>query len=450
MQTIYEQPELGLYREPKYVFFNGSIKCIGYQARSDWQEMQYGWSKFVIHHPFDHLFCNEAEKKLESGPHMDKNCWNDTKQSFLCPISFKCISKHRLRNGIEDCDIIEDEFYKIKFEDEEDSQTCYKKNKHRLNCSGNPSICLPVSIIGDGYNHCNTTDDEFIIELKWVFADRKCITPDSIECNILKTYIQSNSSVLLLDNSKIISFREYCDTVWHLPRGFDESLCKEWKCPKDQYQCLTGHCIPIISEYTDVYSVENVDWDCPDASDDIGLLGITQLSEHNAQLISDSDLEKIKNQTILYRTSDMSSFVFFTTYCNIHREYKCILANVNNSVNFTINRPCINLTQIGDGIIDCYGGLDERNLLTCGNNTHEQRGFDFHCNDQECIPYRQLCEKRCSNNADSVLCDQLPTLWSSSCVYPTKHMDICKYIGPPECHIFESNGYYCDIQRSSK
>jgi hypothetical protein len=33
--------------------------------------------------------------------------------------------------------------------------------------------------------------------------------------------------------------------VWDLSRGFDESLCNEWKCPKDQYQCLTGHCIPI-------------------------------------------------------------------------------------------------------------------------------------------------------------------------------------------------------------
>jgi hypothetical protein len=123
---------------------------------------------------------------------------------------------------------------------------------------------------------------------------------------------------------------------------------------------------------------------------------------------------------------------------------------VNDPLNFTINRPCINLTQIGDGIIDCYGGLDERNLLTCGNNIHEQRGFDFHCSDQECIPYRHLCEKRCSNNADNPLCVRLPTLWNSSCSYPKKHTDICLNVATSECYLFNTMGYYCDIQRYRK
>jgi hypothetical protein len=244
---------------------------------------------------------------------------------------------------------------------------------------------------------------------KWTLADHKCITPNSIECNFLKTYIQSNLSVLLPDDSKTISFREYCDTVWHLPRGSDESLCNEWKCPKDQYQCLTGHCAPvpqvIFESFDDLLFHPMHDWNCPDASDNIGLLRITQQSEHNSKIISQSHLEQRKARLLL--DNNNSAIAPFAAICNASKEYGCILANVTDPLNFTINRPCINLTQIGDGIIDCYGGLDERNLLTCGNNTHEQRGFDFHCSDQQCISYHNLCTERCSNKADSLLCSTI-------------------------------------------
>ncbi|CAF3181267.1 unnamed protein product [Rotaria sp. Silwood2] len=99
--------------------------------------------------------------------------------------------------------------------------------------------------------------------------------------------------------------------------------------------------------------------------------------------------------------------ITFDTFCNYTEEYGCILANVNDPLNFAINRQCINLTQIGDGVINCYGGLDERNILTCGNNLYEQHGFNFHCNDQECMLYHLLCQQRCANNADSLFYDQL-------------------------------------------
>jgi hypothetical protein len=436
-QTVYELSELEFFLEPTYVYFNGSIKCIGYQARSTSQEIHFDWAIFGLNFRFDHLFCKFYEEKLESGPQIDKNCWNNTKQSFLCQEMFKCISKHRLRNVIEDCD-----FYEGVFSDEVDSERCYMKNKHRLNCFQQSSLCPVVSKVGDGSSDCNEGNDEFIKQLNWNLADHKCITPNSIECNFLKTYIQSSSLLLPPENSKILFFRQYCDTVWDLPKGFDESLCNEWKCPKDQYQCLSGHCIP-IKYLTDN---ANYDWNCPDASDYTDLLGIRQRSEHNIKIISDSVLRGKKEKMI----GPDRHLIPFRSFCNISKEYGCILNNVNDPLNFTINRPCINLTQIGDGIIDCYGGLDERNLLTCGNNIHEQRGFDFHCSDQECIPYRHLCEKRCSNNADNPLCVRLPTLWNSSCSYPKKHTDICLNVATSECYLFNSMGYYCDIQRYRK
>jgi hypothetical protein len=434
IQTIYHLSELKSSKEPNYVFLNGSIKCVGYQAHFTPNITFATLLDLTLFYRTDTLFCHHSEKRDILGPQIDKNCWNDTKQSFYCQKNSKCISKHRLRNGISDC---------TNAEDEDDNQSCYMKKQHRLNCSGESSVCLLVSKIGENSMHCPTANDEYITQLKWNLADHKCTTSNSIECNVLKTYIQSPSSLLTAANNKVLLFRQYCDTVWHLPRGFDESLCKEWKCPKEQYQCLSGHCIT-IDYVIDAYFAE---WNCPDASDNIGVLGITQLSEHNAKIISQSDLQKKKTE--LTYDNGNSYFVPFTALCNASKEYGCILANVNDSLNFIINRPCINVTQIDDGIIDCYGGLDERNLLTCGNNVDEQRGFDFHCSDQECIPYHLHCKQRCSNNADSLLCDQLQTVWSSSCQYPTRD-DMCGLFLRFECDPFQIAKYYCDTTRQGK
>jgi hypothetical protein len=313
------------------------------------------------------------------------------------------------------------------------------KNKYRFDCPGESPLRLLVPDIGDAHIDCSESDDEYITPLKWIIADHKCTAPNSIECNVLKTYIQSPLSILSAKNNEVLLFREYCDTVWHLSRGFDESLCKEWKCPKDQYQCLTGHCIPI--KY--ITGENNYDWNCPDASDYIDILGITQLSEHNIQIVSNSVLqEKRNNMRVNYLFP-----IPFDSICNISKEYGCILNNVTDPLNFIINRPCINLTQIGDGIIDCYEGLDERNLLTCGNNTDKQRGFDFHCSDQECIPYHKLCEERCSNNADSLLCDQLKTFSNSTCS-KARCSNSCHKSDPYD--LFGPNGYYCDPTRRGK
>jgi len=145
-------------------------------------------------------------------------------------------------------------------EDETDTRRYYIKNKHRFNCFEETSISLFVSAIGDEYMHCYTGSDEYITQLKLNLFDRKCTTPDSFECNTLKTYIQSRS---LLSKDKILLFRQYCDTLWDLSRGFDESLCNQWKCPEDQYQCLSGHCISIKHVFRATYA----DWHCPDASD---------------------------------------------------------------------------------------------------------------------------------------------------------------------------------------
>lgn len=432
VQTVYRLSEIGASTAPHYIFFNGSIRCIGYHGRSGSKDIRLAWTMFVGVYLFDVFFCNSAERTTMSNPQIDENCWNNTKQSFLCQKSHRCISKHRLRDARFDCPY---------GEDENPRQTCYMTKQHRLICSGESPSCLIAPRIGDDTVSCTAADDEYIAQLNWYpsEAGHQCKAPNSVQCNILKSYTQSPLSALLPNSSAILPFRHYCNNVWELPRGFDESLCKSWKCPRDQYQCFSGHCIP-GGRLKNVFS----SWNCPDASDSIDLFRIPQLSEHNIQVITNSTLQEIKSNI---NALNNEYYQAPSATCNIASEYQCLLVNVTDPLNFTINRPCINKTRVGDGVIDCYGGLDERNLLTCGNNAHRKRGFDFHCDDQECIPYHRHCEQRCSNKADSLLCDQLPALWNSR--YPdTTRKRLCSVnLNGEEQKFLRDKQFYCDSQR---
>jgi hypothetical protein len=433
-QTVYILNESKLLSQSVYTYVNGSIKCIGYQARTNGSTIVLNKIPHENDIRFDTLICSGAEQIDTFGPQFDKHCWNETKQSFSCIISQRCISKYRVLDGYKDCNAAEDELA---------TQEDRTKQAHRFYCPNEASVSLLVSAIGSKHSQCTSGADEYLPQLSWNLADHKCTRSNPKECKVLRAYIQSSLPILVAENSKILIFRQYCDTIWQLSKGFDETLCNEWECPKDEYQCLTGHCIP-VSYVTD--QVKHPDWQCPDASDKIALFRITQLSKHNGRLINQYKLQALKNY--YSDPANIKERVLFSTICNLTNEYGCILVTVNDPLNFTLNRPCINLTQIGDGNIDCYGGLDERNLLTCGNNTLQQRGFDFHCSEEECIPYHRHCEQRCSNYADSLLCDQLPSLAYPYCLNHTR-LEMCRSRSS-ECPTVTTYGYYCDRSRDSK
>ena len=71
------------------------------------------------------------------------------------------------------------------------------------------------------------------------------------------------------------------------------------------------------------------------------------LSERNSRL---KNLTEIKEQcSEQYRSNNTP----FSDVCNIQSEYPCFRAGVDNPFNVKVNRPCINLTAIGDGKTDC-------------------------------------------------------------------------------------------------
>ena len=433
VQTFYDLRNLDLTAEPNSILFNGSIKCMGHQVPYELHSSFIEWSHFDYYRPLDILFCHRSRTMNNSSPQINESCWIKSKNSFLCEKSTQCISKHRLENGIKDC---------FSGEDELDNQQSFLTNAHRLKCSnGNSFKYISTTRIGDYHPDCEQFDDERIVQLKWNLFDHKCTKDNLKECDIIKSYILSNTS-LRITNETIIPFRRYCDSTFHLSKGFDELNCKEWKCPRTHYQCLSGHCIPI-----EIFNSEHLEWNCPDASDSNAFFRLTNLSEHNSQIVQQRNIEE---KISLLSNGDIRTFHQpFLNICNYTKEYGCLLANVDQPFNFNVNRPCINLAQIGDGIIDCYGGLDERNLLTCGKNEYEQRGFDFHCSNEECIPYHRLCKDRCSNNADHLLCVQLQSFRNSSCLYDA-HFHSCVNIYSTQCYSIQFGKYYCDLSRSCK
>ena len=72
-----------------------------------------------------------------------------------------------------------------------------------------------------------------------------------------------------------------------------------------------------------------------------------KLSKHNGRFVDLFESLDLENYFLEYLTWNTG----FAEFCRKKEEFGCILANVDEPLNFTMNRPCINLTQIGDRII---------------------------------------------------------------------------------------------------
>ncbi|CAF0984601.1 unnamed protein product [Rotaria magnacalcarata] len=398
---IYNRKRDWRNKRPDYLTYIGSIKCIGYQINIKngiYWELEEIRSLFM-HKEHEGRLCssnfqqlyNDYFLKKFSGPQYDRNCWSNstTFNNILYETSFRChdrcISKYRIRDGIADCYPHEEGF--------NEHNTCQRIQRHRLKCSVTEPTCLLTGVIGNVNPVCSNARDEFDYESHRSLLNITCTHRNDPMCSYIRNYITTSSmldktmnlTVHSLNLLSTIPFPSFCDTVLDTSSGIDEltNLCQQvWICSKDEYQCLSGQCIP--QDW-----ICDGDWDCSDASDEEGIFRVESLSKHNLAIMEWSEIKGRCNRRYQKHT------VPFAKMCDISKEYPCFRADVDDPFDFKVNPPCINLTQIGDHHVDCQTGLDERNLLRCGSIG--LLGFNFVFNgsyNNECGEYPYLCMNR--------------------------------------------------------
>ncbi|CAF1394347.1 unnamed protein product [Adineta ricciae] len=396
LDMVYERDHDWTKKKPDIYGLHGRAKCIGYQFITKQRRFYKVTQNMYFYDPttFEYILCimitTDQGIRSYTGPHYDVNCWNDSKtfNNHSYQVSFRCftrcISKYRVRDGISDCFNNNDELSNL-------NNSCLEIQRHRFQCSSSELTCLLVGAVGDTFPHCSNQRDEFQREVSAVpMRNVNCIEREGLGCTYLREYIETssknNSNGITVVNSSLLSdhlvagapFQLYCDSFFNINSPLDESIefCKNWICPRDQYQCLSGQCISLSW-------VCDGEWDCGDGSDEQGLFAIDRLNEHNSMLKNLSELQG--KCAGLYRFDNVP----FSDICNISREYPCFRSGIDDPLNVTKHRPCINLTQIGDGKTDCLTALDERNRLRCTG--YGMLGFYLQLNNGFCATYRHLC-----------------------------------------------------------
>ncbi|CAF1414436.1 unnamed protein product [Adineta steineri] len=389
-------------KQPPVTYLEGSIKCRGFYGRTEGKILldEKDLYKLIGFPLIDFIFCNNENivRDYESPIQYHKSCWNESRTwngrqyAFfdICIESHECISQYRIGDGYWDCD-------EIKIESMINKDLCANVEKHRFQCDNEPLACLSVRGIGDKWEDCSNGHDEFIGGLGDALSEINCQQQDTDGCHFLREYSDHHSRINITNTSAddmlqkmTFPFNSYCDTIWNFRSHFDElpEHCDKWVCHRHQYQCQTGHCISIDW-------LCDGEWDCPDASDEQAIDLNSERLSHNMRL---SDFKKRSTKC----QKEYAKMQPFMNKCNVTTEFPCFLANVTDPLNINTYRPCINLTQIGDTIENCYGGLDEKNTLE--NCDGSMLGFSLRCNDKRCLDYYSLCQQESGECRSEVLC----------------------------------------------
>ncbi|CAF1380624.1 unnamed protein product [Rotaria sordida] len=380
--------------KPEVFFISGRLKCRGFHLTFKKDEIGplLMTNEYIESLQYDSYWCNfnlklQHRNITSFASHYNLNCERNSytfsgkpyKFDDVCEISRDCISNHRLLDKVKDCYDSFDEIMSTRI-----VPACLS-SKHRFRCSDEQPTCYLVKELYFGTPACTNYHDIYLYGTGKPVSSFKCTSTDQSGCIDLRNYIRDHEKTA--SSQSTVPYVHYCDTFWDASSKIDELSinCQQWVCSSNQYQCLTGQCISVSTICNEV-------WDCSDASDEHGLFAIDRLSDHNRRFLN---LTTLRMKCITRYPEYQQPF---HTICNRSVEYPCLLANVLDPTDINTNRPCIPLSKIGDNIIDCYGGLDERNIQTSCSNNISMQHFEFRCPDSkvlECIPYNLLCKKRC-------------------------------------------------------
>jgi hypothetical protein len=213
---------------------NPKIKINGFDCRPNWQFFSKVIDHWMYVYPqladFIHA-CSTIGNDNQCAPHPSL---------FHCVHSEKCISKHRLIDGISDC------YYE---EDEKFTDSCLLNDSQRFNCNTSNITCLSPIAIGPALPNCPGKEDL----LSHIYRR----SPFTRLCNIFPEIITDD----LGENDE--SHCDWwpcnnpytrCDNSYHCANGIDEVNCADSKCGLDEHVCHIEDsdkhmCIPLTFVY---------------------------------------------------------------------------------------------------------------------------------------------------------------------------------------------------------
>lgn len=174
---------------------------------------------------------------------------------FHCPITSKCISKHRLLNGVMDCIDMADEFY---------TESCNLNHRHRFRCASENKCISPV-LMRNRRKDCREGEDEHISyeqKLPFQYLCDGYTDLATVLINGKNETGETSCEQWSCDNPYT-----RCDGAWTCPNGADEISCKSAsKCYPDRHECVSPTTFEIICLPMDRAGDGNVD--CLEATDE--------------------------------------------------------------------------------------------------------------------------------------------------------------------------------------
>ena len=184
----------------------------------------YGWMKLVARIEDYFLPCSSLQSS--------DNCETNATSLFKCPKSTKCISKHRLVDGIQDCPGNEDERY---------NNSCNLGSKYRFQCLVD-GRCLAPTLVRNERTDCGDNsderDDNYFQRQQRVSFHKLCngfIDTISVMIDGREYNDETDCEHWNCDNAYTRN-----DSIWHCPNGQDElSDPSSFTCPLSEHFCIS-------------------------------------------------------------------------------------------------------------------------------------------------------------------------------------------------------------------
>ena len=374
---------------PDWLVINGTIKCRGYLLTQS----------LVLPHPshfslraIEQLLCNATVgSTMDTDRGYDRFCANQSRtfnnRSYhfidVCEKSRECISAYRIADGYQDCaDGLDENRTDLV------STSCFPIRRHRFRCSTEKTTCLPVNQLSHFASKCQNIDGGSSMSSEVPLVRLRCYRASRVDCQLIRQRIEASWTDRLPEArvTRSIPFRAYCDTVWDLAGHADENLgmcLSSWVCHDEQWRCRSGQCI-------NLNFVLDREWDCSDGSDEVGIfIGDNAFAPRNIKLISESQIRFAFARAYEDRP--------FLSMCNVSSEFSCYRIGASSHAH---DQVCISGAKLGDGVIDCMGGVDERNTLEHCDQS-KSLGENYKClTSDTCIAYADVCDIRCPNRSD--------------------------------------------------